>query len=101
MPRFLLERTGLIAMALWRRLAGRRPARPKEKQSVRLPGLEREVWIGRDECGVPQVYAETLGDLAFGMGMATAEDRLWQMEMLRRLAGDGWRNWWGTAASEG
>ena len=87
MPRFLLERTGLIAMALWRRLAGRRPARRDAGHVLHHPGLEREVWIGRDECGVPQVYAETLGDLAFGMGMAMAQDRLWQMEMLRRLAG--------------
>jgi penicillin amidase len=37
--------------------------------------------------GVPQVFAETPGDLAFGLGMAMAEDRLWQMEVLRRLAG--------------
>ena len=87
MPRFLLARTWLFASALWRRLAGRHPAGRRERQSLDLPGLEREVWICRDECGVPQVSAETLGDLAFGLGVATAQDRLWQMEVLRRLAG--------------
>jgi penicillin amidase len=87
MPSFLLERAGLFALALWRRVAGRHPALRTGKRSLHLPGLEREVWICRDECGVPQVYAETLGDLGFGLGVATAQDRLWQMEMLRRLAG--------------
>ncbi len=87
MPRFLLERAGLLFSALWRRLAGRHPVRRRARESFHLPGLEREVWICRDECGVPQVYAETRGDLAFGLGVATAQDRLWQMEMLRRLAG--------------
>jgi len=87
MPRFLLERAGLLSSALWRRLAGRRPARRRAGQSRHFPGLDRDVWICRDECGVPQVYAESLGDLAFGLGVAMAQDRLWQMEMLRRLAG--------------
>ncbi|HSD50343.1 MAG TPA: penicillin acylase family protein, partial [Candidatus Methylomirabilis sp.] len=87
MPRFILERAGLFSSALWRRLAGRRPARRKARESLQLPGLDREVWISRDGCGVPQVDAETLGDLAFGLGVATAQDRLWQMDMLRRLAG--------------
>ncbi len=87
MPRFLLERAGLFSSALWHRLAGRHPARRKARESLHFPELEREVWICRDECGVPQVNAETLGDLAFGLGVATAQDRLWQMEMLRRLAG--------------
>jgi penicillin amidase len=49
--------------------------------------LEKQVWICRDDAGVAQVYAETARDLAFGLGVAMAQDRLWQMEMLRRLAG--------------
>jgi penicillin amidase len=32
------------------------------------------------------VYAETPGDLALGLGIAVAQDRLWQMETLRHLA---------------
>jgi penicillin amidase len=51
-----------------------------------VAGLSRDAWICRDEAGVPQVYAETPGDLAFGLGLAMAQDRLWQMETLRRLA---------------
>ncbi|HEX7630178.1 MAG TPA: penicillin acylase family protein, partial [Candidatus Methylomirabilis sp.] len=42
--------------------------------------------IRRDEAGVPHVFAETLSDLGFGLGVATAQDRLWQMDAMRRLA---------------
>ena len=42
--------------------------------------------IDRDPYGVPKITAPTL-ELAFvGMGMASAQDRLWQMEMSRRVA---------------
>jgi penicillin amidase len=67
-------------------MGGRRPHRQGGGRTIRVAGLSREVWICRDESGVPQVYAETPGDLAFGLGMAVAQDRLWQMEVLRRLA---------------
>jgi penicillin amidase len=35
---------------------------------------------------VPHIFAETLSDLAFGLGLVTAQDRLWQMDAMRRLA---------------
>ncbi|KYK31151.1 MAG: hypothetical protein AYK22_08215 [Thermoplasmatales archaeon SG8-52-3] len=40
--------------------------------------------IIRDDYGVPHVYADTKDGLAFGMGYAIAEDRLWQLDLLRR-----------------
>ncbi|HNY12225.1 MAG TPA: penicillin acylase family protein [Candidatus Wallbacteria bacterium] len=40
--------------------------------------------IIRDEFGVPHVYAKNVVDLYFGYGYVTAEDRLFQIEMLRR-----------------
>ncbi|HOT77503.1 MAG TPA: penicillin acylase family protein, partial [Candidatus Wallbacteria bacterium] len=40
--------------------------------------------IIRDEYGVPHVYAKNIFDLYFGYGYVTAEDRLFQIEMLRR-----------------
>ena len=42
--------------------------------------------IIRDDYGVPHVFAETKEDLAFGAGYATAQDRLWQADVLRRTA---------------
>jgi len=51
-----------------------------------LPGLTREVRIRRDEVGVPHIFAENLPDLGFGVGVAMAQDRRWQMEAMRLLA---------------
>ena len=42
----------------------------------RPPQTERHVTIYRDTWGVPHVFAETLGDAAYGVGYAQAEDRL-------------------------
>ncbi|HTU56425.1 MAG TPA: penicillin acylase family protein [Acetobacteraceae bacterium] len=44
------------------------------------------VEIKRGEAGVPHVYATSTDDLFFGLGFAMAEDRLWQMDRLRRRA---------------
>ncbi len=44
------------------------------------------VEILRDKAGVPHVYGTTTADIYFGLGVAMAEDRLWQMDRLRRRA---------------
>src|SRR5579883_3242124 len=44
------------------------------------------VEILRDRAGVPHIYATSTGDLYFGLGMAVAQDRLWQIDRLRRRA---------------
>src|SRR3954470_15598327 len=49
--------------------------------------VEREVSITRDGLGVPHIAAASLDDALFAQGYATAQDRLWQMDSLRRLAG--------------
>ena len=86
MPQSPLACAGLLVSALWRKMCGRPVPRPKGARTLCAAGLSREVWICRDEFAVPQIYAETPGDLAFGLGLAMAQDRLWQMETLRRLA---------------
>jgi len=48
--------------------------------------IENNVRIVRDKSGVPHVYAKSVRDLLFGQGFAQAQDRLWQMEFLRRYA---------------
>jgi penicillin amidase len=48
--------------------------------------LNSTVEILRDRTGVPHVYADSTTDLYFGLGYAMAEDRLWQMDWLRRRA---------------
>jgi penicillin amidase len=56
--------------------------------SLRVPGLKAEVEVLRDRWGVPHIYAKNMDDLFFAQGYVQAQDRLWQMEMWRRI-GDG------------
>jgi penicillin G amidase len=55
-------------------------------ESVRSPWLREEVKIRRDQRGIPFIEATNEADLYFAQGYATAEDRLWQMDFLRRTA---------------
>jgi penicillin G amidase len=45
-----------------------------------------KIEILRDRAGIPHLYAETTHDAYFGLGFAMAQDRLWQMDRLRRRA---------------
>jgi penicillin amidase len=55
-------------------------------ESVKSPWLRAEVKIRRDQRGIPFIEAGNEADLYFAQGYATAEDRLWQMDFLRRTA---------------
>src|SRR6202167_5255842 len=54
--------------------------------SVAVAGLSSKVRVVRDEQGVPTIEAATLEDVFFAQGYVTAQDRLWQMDMMRRSA---------------
>jgi penicillin amidase len=49
-------------------------------------GIGGRVEILRDRSGIPHIYAASTPDLYFGLGVAMAQDRLWQMDRLRRRA---------------
>ena len=51
-----------------------------------MPGFREEVRVVRDRWGVPHIYARNLDDLFMAQGFVIAQDRLWQMELARRLA---------------
>jgi penicillin amidase len=53
--------------------------------SVKLKGLQKPVGVIRDEWGVAHIYAETQDDLFFAQGFVAAQDRLWQMDLWRRV----------------
>ncbi len=59
---------------------------PQIDGSASLPGLQQEVTVGRDGWGVPHIRAATVEDLAEAQGYVMAQDRLWQMDLLRRAA---------------
>jgi penicillin amidase len=58
---------------------------PPREQILQVSG-GRTVKIVRDEHGVPHLFASTDDDVYFAMGYVQAQDRLWQLELERRLA---------------
>ncbi len=67
--RFLLQRG-------WPRTSGRIGGLP----------LDGEVEVARDARGIPHITARTRHDLFFAQGYVHAQDRLWQMETMRRVS---------------
>jgi penicillin amidase len=79
--------TGLIVlgvgiMALVYYFASR--SLPDYTATVDAPGLGAAVEIVRDNANVPHVFGQSDADVMYGLGYAHAQDRFWQMMMLRR-----------------
>lgn len=58
---------------------------PVTNGTFTLPGPDAPIEIRRDTRGIPYVKAETEGDASFALGYLHAQDRLFQMEFMRRL----------------
>jgi penicillin amidase len=58
---------------------------PQTTGTVTLDGLKDPVDIVRDQDGVPHIFAKNDADAAFALGFLHAQDRLWQMEQMRRV----------------
>ena len=59
---------------------------PQLDGSLSVPGLSAQVTVQRDAHGVPHIHAQSVDDLVFAQGFVTAQDRLFQMDTLRRHA---------------
>jgi len=57
---------------------------PKTSGSVAIQGINSEVRIYRDDYGVPHIFAASDHDGYFAVGYVHAQERLWQMELIRR-----------------
>jgi penicillin amidase len=57
---------------------------PEYNGEIAVTGISGEVEIIRDSFGMPHIYAATDKDAAFALGYCTAQDRLFQMELIRR-----------------
>ncbi|MGH2993827.1 MAG: penicillin acylase family protein [Solirubrobacterales bacterium] len=75
---------GTSAAGLWYQLF-RRPL-PRTRGRIRALGLTDPVEIRRDRWGVPHVKARTRRDLWFAEGFCHGQDRLWQLDLYRRMA---------------
>jgi penicillin G amidase len=77
--------TALIIGLGWLYWIARSPL-PQLDGSVSVHGVSAKVRVVRDEHGEPTIEAATLDDLFFAQGYVTAQDRLWQMDLMRRAA---------------
>ena len=74
----------ILAAVASRWYVGRAEADPS--RDAALAGLSAPVEVWRDSLGVPHVWAENEADLFRAVGYVHAQDRLWQMELFRRVA---------------
>ena len=75
----------IVAARIWIHSVAQRNL-PQLSGSITVRGLATPVTIARDPRGIPTIHAETFDDLLFGQGFVTAQDRLFQMDTLRRHA---------------
>lgn len=73
-----------LAMVLASWLAAR--SLPEYDATHAVEGITAPVEIIRDNASVPHIFGETDADVFYGLGFAHAQDRLWQLMMLRRTA---------------
>ncbi|HEX2665476.1 MAG TPA: penicillin acylase family protein [Candidatus Acidoferrum sp.] len=59
---------------------------PRLDGGISIADLEHPVTVDRDGWGVPHIRAASVEDLAEAQGYVMAQDRLWQMDLLRRVA---------------
>jgi penicillin amidase len=58
---------------------------PEYEGELTLSGLTNEVTVYRDERGMPHFYAENEHDLYYAVGYVMAQERLWFMDLIRRV----------------
>ena len=63
-----------------------RSSLPQVSGEIATDQVKGVLTIIRDQAGVPHIFADSEHDLFFGMGYCHAQDRLWQVDMLRRAA---------------
>ncbi|MFC2148033.1 penicillin acylase family protein [Bacteroidota bacterium] len=82
----LLALLGIIFLAVFIFIQTLKPDYEGEKQ---LLNLSDEVSVYYDSYGIPHIYGENEEDAIRTLGYVHAQDRLWQMELLRRVARGG------------
>jgi penicillin G amidase len=63
-----------------------RTALPQLDGKLQVPGIAASVTVLRDDHGIPTIDAANFDDLFFAQGYVTAQDRLFQMDGMRRFA---------------
>ncbi|ASV32472.1 penicillin acylase family protein [Maribacter cobaltidurans] len=63
--------------------------KPDYSGEKKLLNLQNEVQVYFDEYGIPHIYGQSEEDAFRVLGYVHAQDRLWQMELLRRIGSGG------------
>ncbi|RJP30390.1 MAG: penicillin acylase family protein [Actinobacteria bacterium] len=83
--KILAAMAALFPAAAASAVAFTRRALPHVAGELRLPGIAQEVRIDYDRWGVPHIRAHSLDDALFAQGFVTAQDRMVQLELMRRI----------------
>lgn len=75
----------VIVIALFTISGFKNGAVPKYNGELTLTGLDSDVTVFRDARGMPHIYAGNEHDLYFAVGYVMAQERLWFMDMIRRI----------------
>ena len=75
----------VVGIGVWLYGVARSPL-PELDGTISVSGISGPVSVIRDGHGVPTIEAATLDNLFFAQGYVTAQDRLFQMDILRRAA---------------
>ena len=81
--------TGLVVLGLlasWLAYYILSRSLPDYSEDFTLPGISAPVEIVRNNANVPHIFGATEPDVFYALGFVHAQDRLWQMTMLRRTA---------------
>jgi penicillin amidase len=60
--------------------------KPNYEGSLKLKNIKQETTVYFDEYGIPHIYANSQKEAMVVLGYVHAQDRLWQMELIRRIA---------------
>ncbi|MGH6969873.1 MAG: penicillin acylase family protein, partial [Stellaceae bacterium] len=75
-----------------------RSSLPQTDGQIAVHGLSAPVSITRDAHGIPTIVAKTDADAAFALGYVHAQDRLFQMDLMRHYGAGRLAEWFGAAA---
>ena len=86
LKKFLLVILALIVFLILTLIGYYFYSKPKYEGELHLKNIQKETTVYFDDFGVPHIYANSQKDAMIALGYVHAQDRLWQMELLRRIA---------------
>ena len=61
-------------------------SKPKYEGEITLKNIKKQTTVYFDDFGIPHIYANSEKEAMITLGYVHAQDRLWQMELLKRIA---------------